>query len=163
MLSDFQQDTVWDGWLAAEIRANYFAALVNKFQFRQKVLIVAGLLLSSGATITLLTTVVPSGFEWIRPTLTVLAAAMSLWSLVAKNERNAIDSADLHFRWNTLAHEFEALWANMYAEEAAKTLMALRKEEASISKSSTALPAYERMLAAAQDNVLMHHQDQITA
>lgn len=163
MLSDFQQDTVWDGWLAAEIRAEYFAALVNRFQFLQKMLIVAGLLLSSGATIALLTAVIPPQLSWIKPTLTVLAAAMSLWSLVAKNERNAIDAADLHFRWNTLAFEYEGLWANVYGDEATERLTQLRKEEAVISKSSTSMPAYKRLLAAAQTNVVMHHQNHIAA
>ncbi len=163
MLSDFQQDTVWDGWLAAEIRAAYFAALVNRFQLRQKLLVVAGLLLSSGATITLLTTAIPSTLGWIKPTLTVLAAAMSLWTLVAKNERNAIDAADLHFRWNTLALEYEALWADMYGDEASSRLTQLRKEEAAVSKSSTSMPAYKRLLAQAQENVVMHHQNRLPA
>ena len=67
-------------------------------QIRQRVLVVAGLLLSSGATFTLLTSVVPPQLAWIKPMLTVLAAAMSLWSLVAKNERSVIDAADLHSR-----------------------------------------------------------------
>ncbi len=163
MLSDFQQDTVWDGWLAAEIRAAYFAALVNRFQWRQKMLVVAGLLLSSGATITLLTTVIPPQFGWIKPTLTVLAAAMSLWSLVAKNERNAIDAADLHFRWKTLALEYEDLWGNVYGDQAAERLTQLRKEEAVVPKSSTSMPAYKGLLAAAQANVVMHHQNRMAA
>ncbi len=158
MLSEFQQDTVWQGWLSAEIRAGYFAALVNRFQQRQKFLVVSGLLLSSGATIALLTAVVPPHLGWIKPMLTLLAAGMSLWSLVAKNERNAMDAADLHFRWNTLAIGYEALWADMYIEDAPEKLAKLRKEEAVIPKSSTGMPLYGRLLAKVQDNVVLHHQ-----
>jgi hypothetical protein len=161
MLSEFQQQTVWENWLAAEIRAAYFADLVQRFQSRQKLLVVGGLLLSSGATFTLLTTVVPDRFSWIKPTLTVLAAALSLWSLVAKNERSSIDCADLHFRWNMLALEYESLWSNMYGDEAHSKLEQLRMEEAAISKSSTAQPAYTGLLKKAQHNVLMHHQNQL--
>jgi hypothetical protein len=129
MLSDFQQTTVWESWLAAEIRAAYFAELVQRFQSRQRFLVVGSLLLTSGATITLLTTIVPPNLIWIKPTLTLLAAGLSLWSLVAKNERSSIECADLHLRWNTLAMQYETLWSNMYAEDAAVTLMQLRAEE----------------------------------
>jgi hypothetical protein len=55
MLSDFQQNMVWEGWLAAEIRSSYFAALVARYQFIQRFLVVLGLVLSSGATFTLIT------------------------------------------------------------------------------------------------------------
>jgi hypothetical protein len=161
MLSDFQQTTVWESWLSAEIRAAYFAQLVQTFQFRQKMLVVGGLLLSSGATLTLLTAIVPPSLNWIKPTLTLLAAASSLWSLVAKNERSSIECADLHSRWNTLALHYEALWSNMDAVDAADTLMRLRTEEIAISKSSTSLPAYARLLRKAQDNVVMHHRNQL--
>ena len=163
MLSEFQQDTVWESWLAAEIRAAYFAALVQRFQSRQKFLVVGGLLLSSGATISLLTAVVPPSLNWIKPTLTLLAAGFSLWSLVAKNERSAIDCADLHFRWNTLALQYETLWCNTFAEDASSVLAQLRTEELAISKSSTSQPAYTGLLEKVQRNVVMHHQNQLVA
>jgi hypothetical protein len=163
MLSDFQQTTVWERWLSAEIRAAYFAELVQRFQSRQRFLVVGGLLLSSGATITLLTAIVPPNLGWIKPTLTLLAAGLSLWSLVAKNERSSIDCADLHLRWNTLALQYETLWADMYADDAAAKLMQLRTEEMAISKSSTALPSYTRLLEKVQQNVILHHQNQLAA
>ena len=163
MLSDFEQDVVWEAWLAAEIRSGYFAALVNLFQNRQRLLVVLSLLLSSGATLTLLTTIVPPSLGWIKPLLTVLAAGSNLWSLVAKNERNAIDCADLHHRWNTLATEYEALWASVYDDSATERLAQLRKEESAISKSSTAMPTYSRLLSKVQDNVLIHHQQTAVA
>lgn len=163
MLSEFQQQAVWDGWLSAEIRSGYFAELVTRYQARQRYLVVGGLLLSSGATVTLLTTVVPPAYAWIKPLLTVLAALTSLWSLVAKNERNAIDCADLHLRWNNLAAEYEAIWANVYADDAEARLAQVRKEESLLSKSSTSMPRYDRLLAKVQDNVMMHHRSEVTA
>jgi hypothetical protein len=163
MLSDFQQSMVWESWLAAEIRSGYFAALVARYQLIQRCLVVTGLVLSSGATLTLLTTIVPPPLGWIKPLLTVLAAAVSLWSLVAKYERNAIDSADLHQRWNSLAMEYERLWSDMYSEQAVEKLSQLRKEESSVSKSSTSMPTYRRLMEKVQDNVLMHHREQAIA
>ena len=163
MLSDFQQTTVWESWLSAEIRAAYFAELVQRFQSRQKFLVVGGLLLSSGATITLLTAIVPPTLNWIKPTLTLLAAGLSLWSLVAKNERSSIDCADLHLRWNTLALQYETLWSNMYADDAVTKLIQLRTEELTISKSSTSLPSYTRLMEKVQQNVVLQHQNQLAA
>jgi len=163
MLSDFQQTTVWESWLSAEIRAAYFAELVQRFQSRQKFLVVGGLLLSSGATITLLTAIVPPNLNWIKPTLTLLAAGLSLWSLVAKNERSSIDCADLHLRWNTLALQYETLWSNMYADDAVTKLIQLRTEELTISKSSTSLPSYTRLMEKVQQNVVLQHQNQLAA
>jgi len=163
MLSDFQQTTVWESWLSAEIRAAYFAELVQRFQSRQKFLVVGGLLLSSGATITLLTAIVPPNLNWIKPTLTLLAAGLSLWSLVAKNERSSIDCADLHLRWNTLALQYETLWSNMYADDAATKLIQLRTDELTISKSSTSLPSYTRLMEKVQQNVVLQHQNQLAA
>jgi hypothetical protein len=163
MLSEFEQNTVWESWLAAEVRAAYFADLVQRFQIRQKILVVGGLLLSSGATVALLTAIVPLNLNWIKPTLTLLAAGLSLWSLVAKNERSSIECADLHFRWNSLALEYETLWSDMFSDTAHEQLSRLRKEELAVSKSSTSLPAYTGLLEKAQNNVLMHHKNQLTA
>lgn len=163
MLSEFEQTIVWENWLAAEIRAAYFADLVQRFQTRQKVLVVGGLLLSSGATVALLTAIVPPNLNWIKPTLTLLAAGLSLWSLVAKNERSSIDCADLHFRWNSLALQYETLWSNMFTDDATERLAQLRTEELAISKSSTSQPAYRGLLEKAQHNVVMHHENQLTA
>jgi hypothetical protein len=157
MLSDFQQNMVWESWLASEIRSIYFADLVQRFQLWQRLLVVSGLILSSGATFTLLTSAVPPNLNWIKPTLTVLAAAMSLWSLVAKYERNAMECADLHSRWNALAMQYESLWADMSAEDSAIKLGRLRTEEIAISKSSTSQPTYTGLLEKAQANVVLHH------
>ena len=163
MLSNFEQETLWDAWLSAEIRAGYFATLSTRYQRNQNWMVSGSLILSSGATVSLLTTSLPDRYAWIRPALTLLAAALSAWSLVAKNERNAIDCADLHFRWSILALEYEALWSKTYAEDAAEQLRALRKREAEISKSSTSMPSADKLMGQVQDNVVMHHQREMTA
>ncbi len=163
MLSEFQQKVVWESWLSAEIRAAYFAALVERFQRRQKLLVVGSLLLSSGATFALVTSYIPPSFSWIKPSLTLLAAILSFWSLVAKNERASIDSADLHARWLNLALQYESIWANVYADDAAQRLEALRMDEVAISKSSTTFPTYGNLLEKVQDRIVMNHQQQAIA
>lgn len=152
-----------ESWLAAEIRATYFADLVQRFHFRQRLFVVGSLLLSSGATVALLTAIVPANLSWIKPALTLLAAGLSLWPLVAKNERNSIECADLHFRWNALALQYETLWSSMFTVEAEEQLARLRLEELAISKGSTSQPAYKSLLKKAQANVIMHHQHHLAA
>ena len=100
----------------------------------------------------------PAQFLWLRYTCALAAAVVSAAALVMKNERNAIESADLHSRWQSLAIDFERLWSDVYANGAAEALLLLRRREAEVSKSSTAMPSYTSMLEKAQDNVLMHHQ-----
>src|SRR5262245_20802430 len=135
MLSEIQQKNVWDGWLSARIRAHYFADLCNRYQRLQRVLTWAILVFSSGAVAALLYQLSPA-WEWLRPVLAFLTAALSLWSLVTNNNKNGTDCADLHFRWNKLAIEYEALWSNMYSPRALETLANLRQREAEIAKSS---------------------------
>ena len=159
MLSEYQQDVVWEGWLSAEIRAGYFARLVQRYQRRQQLLVLGTLLLSSGATVLLLTAVVPAGWGWIKPLLTLIAAGLSLWSLVARNERNATECADLHGRWYAIALRYEGLWSNVYAEDAGERLDRLLEDEMAVSKSSTAFPEDKKLLGAIQDNVVMHHAE----
>ena len=163
MLSEFQQKILWESWLSAEIRAAYFAALVERFQRRQKYLVVGSLLLSSGATFALVTGYIPASVNWIKPSLTLLAAVLSFWSLVAKNERASIDSADLHARWLNLALQYESLWSNVYADDASRKLEALRMDEVAISKSSTAFPTDGNLLEKVQDRVVMNHRQQAIA
>ncbi len=106
---------------------------------------------------------VPPALGWIKPLLTLLAAVVSLWSLVAKYERNALDSADLHQRWNSMAMAYEMLWSDMYSDGAIEKLSQLRQEESVVSKSSTGMPTYRGLLMKMQDNVLMHHRGQAIA
>jgi hypothetical protein len=54
MLSELQQRSVWENWLSAEIRANYFAESCLIYQRRQRVVTWLTLAASSGAFATLI-------------------------------------------------------------------------------------------------------------
>ena len=157
MLNELQQKSVWEGWLSAEIRAAYFAELARRYQQYQKTLTASTLVLASGATAALMSTL-PAPWHWLRPVLTALAALLSPVSLVAKNERSSIDCADLHSRWANLAIDYETLWSDIYAESAQHDLLVLKRREIEISRSSTAMPEDEGLLVTCQDNVVLHHQ-----
>ena len=157
MLNDLQQKSVWDGWLSAQIRAAYFAELARRYQQYQKALTASTLVLASGATAALLRGL-PGHWILLRPSLTALAAVLSAVSLVAKNERSSIEFADLHSRWFDLAIDYESLWSDVYSESAATELLALKRREVEISKSSTSMPEDKNLLVKCQDNIVMHHQ-----
>jgi hypothetical protein len=161
MLSAFEEKIVWDSMLGAETRAQYFAALSSRYRERQFRLSLSGFVLSSGAFLALVTTVVPAQYGWIKPTIVLLAACISGCSLFAKNERNSIDSADLHFRWNQLAVAYRRVWTNVSADDAKTRLQELEVEEGALSKSSTAFPEDLKLMAACEDNVVMHHQNEL--
>ena len=157
MLSTLQQKNVWENWLSSEMRANYFADLANRYQFRQRALTWFALIFSSGAALAIVTDWAPPGFEWIKAALALLTAAVSFLSLVQQNQKSAMECSDLHFRWNRLASEYESLWDDMYADDAELKLKALGEKEAELSRSSTAFPYRERVMLKWQNHVEKHH------
>ena len=135
MLTDVQQKRVWEGMLSAEIRANYFADLSNGYHRRQRIATWLTLFFSSGAFASFVFKELPPGLEWVRPLLALLTAALSAYSLVAQNQKLAVDSVDLHARWNKLAREYENLWDEMYASDALERLQKLEEGGVELSKS----------------------------
>lgn len=103
------------------------------------------------------------GYGWAKGLLALASAVLSAISLVSSNEKNAIEAADLSYRWQTLANSYQQLWSNMYAQDAPEILLRLREEEAKVSKSSTALPNYVKLMIEAEDNVTMHYQGRLAA
>ena len=165
MLSQLEQKNVWENWLSSEIRAYYFADLANRYQARQRVLTWLTLIFSSGAAFAIVTDWAPERFEWIKAALALLTAAVSFLSLVQQNQKSAMDCSDLHFRWNRLASEYEALWDDMYAADAELKLKALGEKEAELSKSSIGFPDrdQERVMLKWQNHVERHHGLSATA
>jgi len=161
-LNDSDQSRVWEGLFGAQTRAQYFGNLVQVLRKRQRYLTTGSLILSSGAAIALLTSSFPN-YGWAKGLLALASAILSAISLVSSNEKNAIEAADLSYRWNTLAIAYDQLWSNMYEEEAPAVLRTLQEEEAKVSKSSTALPNDVKLMTEAEDNVTMHFASRLTA
>jgi hypothetical protein len=160
MLSNLQQKRVWEGWFKGAVRANYFADLSGRYRWRQRTATWLTLIFSSGAFGALLAQI-PPHYDWIL--LAALAAAVSLWSLVAQNQQAAVDAADLHHRWNRLAIDYQRLWDDMYADDAAARLIVLDERAAEASKAGTAFPARERLIAKWHRHVSEHHRSPAAA
>jgi hypothetical protein len=164
MLSELQRKTVWEGWLASEVRAYYFAELSDRYQKHQRRATWVVLALSSGALATLLSDWVPPQWLWVRPALAALTAAVSAWSLVAQNDKAAIECADLHYRWNKLADEYRTLWDSMYGEDAPQRMQTLFDRSADLSRSAVGRLANDSALINKwQDYVARDHASGVAA
>jgi hypothetical protein len=154
-MSEPLRKRVWDEWLSAEIRANYFAELAGIYHHRQRLSTWLTLFTSSGAAGTFLARL-PEAYAWVPPLLAVVTAGLSLYSVVAQNHQRAGDCADLHFRWNRLAMAYRALWDNMEAPDVAAQFGRLDDEAAAVSKAGNGFPASTRRLRKWQRHVVRH-------
>jgi hypothetical protein len=157
MLSELQQRRVWEDWLTAEMRANYFADISYRYQASQRWLNIYILILTSGAFATLITDWVPPRLIWLKSLLALMAAILSFVSLIQRNEESAVRCSDLHFLWNRLAGEYEALWNDMYCEDAATRFSMLGEKNAELSKTGLAIRYRERLMSKWQARVESHH------
>ncbi len=157
MLTDLQQKSVWDGWLSSEIRGDYFAELCGRYQRKQRFITWTTLIFSSGAFVTLVSDWLPPKWRVIRPIVAFGIVALSIWSLLAKNEKNGIECADLHSKWNGLACEFERLWNDVYSDSAEKTLYSLQDRQTELSTRGTNFPNKKRLMLKWERHVVKHH------
>lgn len=150
MLNAQQQRQVWEGWLGGEMRALYFADLAGALRRRQRLVTWAALVTSSGAAAGFL---VAHAVVWLAPALALASAALSFYTLVAQDQQRALESVDLHARWNKLARGYEALWGETWAPDAPARLAALDAEAAEASKAGALFPFQEKRMLRWQEHV----------
>ena len=159
MLSEQQRRRVWEDWLSSEIRSNYFADLAYRYFRRQRIVTWVAVFSSSAAFFALV-----SASElispWITKGLALITAALSAYALVMQYQKTAIETAELHARWNKLASEYEQLWDNLYNDDAPQILSDLVAKEGELSKIATAFPARKDLLEKWQTHVEQHHSSQ---
>lgn len=155
VLSEAQIERVWQGMLGAEIRANYFAELTERYNRRQRWATWGTLFMSSGALATILIQL-PAQWAWVRAAFAAVATALSLFSVVRQNSKLAVDAADLHARWNKLSCEYEKLWEDVTVDDALRILDALTDQRRELSKSGRTFPNDERAMLKWENHVLAH-------
>ena len=158
-LSVLQQQDVWEGWITSEMRANYFAELGQSFDRQQKICNWLTTVTSSGAFVTAVSGL---GHGYVVG-LTLIAALLSAFLLVQQNQKRVTDCLDLHFRWNRLAGEYNALWNDMYSDDAPTKLSMLAEKATELSKSSAAFPIRKKMMLKWQKHVEMLHAGTVSA
>ncbi len=132
------------------MRALYFADLAGAFYRRQRLVTWASLFTSSGAVAGFL---FAHAVIWLAPLLALATAALSLYSLVMQDQQRAIESTDLHFRWNKVARGYETLWGETWAPDAPARLAALDDEAAEISKAGVVFTFQEKRMLRWQEHV----------
>ena len=155
MLSEAQIERVWQGMLGAEIRANYFAELTERYNRRQRWATWGTLFMSSGALATILIQL-PAQWAWVRAVFAAVATALSLYSVVRQNSKLSVDAADLYARWNKLSSQYEKLWEDVTVDGAIDILEALTEHGRELSKSATAFPNDERAMLKWENHVIAH-------
>jgi hypothetical protein len=162
MLTPLQQKRVWEGLLGAEIRANYFADLSTRYARKQRLSTWCTLFASSGAAVSVLAKL-PTDLTWVTPTLAIVTAGISLYSVVMQNQKFAVDSSDLHARWSRLANDYQRLWDDMYSTGAMDHLNSLLGREEELSKAGTAFPNRRGLMEKWEEHVVSHHASELTA
>ncbi len=142
--------------LAAEIRADYFGALATRYRWHQRMANWATLVLSSGATLSILLDLPPE-YKWLRPVLAAATTAISAYSVVAQNYDRASAASDLHARWNRLSKEYASLWDRMDDPDALKELDRLEELATELSKAGIVFPNDKKEMLKWQQLVEQHH------
>jgi hypothetical protein len=159
MLTDAQREDVGERWMSAEIRACYFADMCSRYLSRQRWLTWATLLCSSGTATTVLASNLPQRWGFLKPILALLTTALSVLTVVQQNAKASADCAELHFTWNHLANQYEALWNDMDSNEADNQMKSLVEKSAEASRRGTAIPYRKSLMRKWQEHVEMHHSD----
>ena len=135
----------------------YFLELCGHYASVQRWITVATLVVSSGATVTLLgPDWLPKDLLWIRPVLAAAAAGLSAWSLAHSYHARGEQCRDLGDRWQRIATAYEHLWDDMYDDEAESTLRDLQTQEAEASKAGGSFATNQRRIRHCYDTVLKH-------
>jgi hypothetical protein len=151
MLSEFQQGELWRNWISGEIRADYFADMGRRYTQLHSWLTWLTLFFSAGTVAAII-----GEPGWLKIVQALITTALSLTSLIMQNPKKAAECADLHLKWNRLAAEYQALWSNVYLDDADSKFASLVEKEAELSKASMAIPNKPKIVEKWEEHVLSH-------
>jgi hypothetical protein len=133
---------VWEEMLIAEMRANYFAELVLRYQKIDKRLRVATLVASSGAAASVLSAVP----QWVRLSFPFTAAGVSFWLLFSQYGTLSLDASNLHEGWNGVHAQYERVWGDIDRSDAEERFHEIYEGANPLSKAGTKFPNNEKRL-----------------
>ena len=162
MLSEVKQTRVWEGMLGSDIRSKYFGELSGRYSQRQQVATWATLLFSSSDAVSLVATL-PANLIWIRLALAVCATGASIYLALAQNDKKAFDAAGLRDRWSRLHLAFQAIWEDVYADDAELRLTELDPQRLEASNAGVALLNDRQALLKWQDHTEREYNVHSTA
>jgi hypothetical protein len=136
----------------------YFADLSGRYARNQRLATWATLAFSSGAVAAFIAT----SPDYLRITLAAITAGISAYSIVMQSQK-AVDSSDLHARWNRLASDYLRLWDDMYSEDALTGLDGLLRRDEELSKAGMSFPNRTRLMEKWEAYVIAHNSGAMKA
>ncbi len=154
MLTEEQITGVWERQISAEVRALYFADIATRYTTQKQWISGASFFLASGAAATLLS----KSPAWVPILLACLTALLSAYSVARGLDGATRTMSKFQFSWSELASGYEALWNNIYADEAGTRLELLVSRERDLSsQASTEAPNDQKRMAHWQTQVFRQH------
>ncbi len=154
MLTESQIEDVWKRQIDAETRAYYFADLANRYTTQKKWITALSFFLSSSAVLTFLSKLP----DWVPVTLSIVTAVINAYSSAFGLDSRMRSMAKLYSQNSQLASDYERLWNNVYADDAASILDGLIRRDREISETATTeAPNDQKRMGRWQDYVFTQH------
>lgn len=154
VLTEDQITSVWERQISAEVRALYFVDLATRYTIQKQWISGASFFLASGAAATLLA----RAPTWVPILLACITALLSAYSVARGLDGATRTMSKFQFSWSELASSYEALWNNVYADEAGARLELLIARERDLSsQASTEAPNDQKRLSYWQTQVFQQH------
>lgn len=153
MLKPSDQQDVWEGLISSSTRASCFGDLCVRYNAYNKALVWVTLFLSWSAASVVVKDWLPPNRQGWRFAFAVIVAGTSFLSVLQQYQKRSSDCLDLYYKWNNIATRFDALWNDMYADDASNKLEALKKDVAEVSKSSVPFGRHTRLMLKCQTEI----------
>jgi hypothetical protein len=142
MLSEAQITQVWEGLIAAETRALYFADLATRYTRRKQLITGASFFLASGAA----ATIAAQAPRWVPLLFATVSAIATAYAVAVGLDTKIATFAKLHTTWQQIAGEYEWLWQHTYADGAEADLRAILAREGDPSALALSMGPYQPQL-----------------
>ncbi len=159
MLTDQQQQRVWEGLFYGQVRAAYFGELANRFSVRQQQVSAATLFLSSGAVVGYALRDASPYMPHAATIISLVTAVLSAYNFTSQLTKRSVEAADLHLKWGQLRNDWQELWDDMHSEDAPAKLAALERKATEYGKPSLSLPWEPRLMEKWENHIReLHYQ-----
>jgi len=154
MLTQDQIEDVWKRQMDAETRAFYFADLANRYTTQKKWITALSFFLSSSAVVTLLAKL----HAWVPVILSIIIAIINAYSSAFGLDSRMRSMAKLYGQNSQLADDYQRLWNNVCANDAAAVLDDLVRRDRKVHEAGTTeAPNDQKRMGRWQDYVFTQH------
>ena len=144
MLNELQIQQIWEGMLAAETRALYFADLASRYTATKQWISGLSFFLSSAVAVSLLASV---PYVNAITAAALLVGILNAYSIAVGLDRKIGTMVKLHSSWREIATDYNHLWNHVQEEDSERKLESIiRREREPSELAATEAPNKERLL-----------------